>query len=321
MSERTYTNPVYADYMADPFVLRHEGRYYAYGTAEMCADGRAFPVLQSDDLVTWTGVGGALTPIRDGSYWAPEVAYADGTFYLYYSVGTHDGGGSGHRLRVATSSTPTGPFTDAGVELVPDQPFTIDAHPFQDHDGQWYMAYCQDFLQVENEHRIGTGIVIDRMTSMTQLAATPQVVVRPFADWHIFQADRNMYNRIADWYTIEGAAILLHDGLYYCFYSGGAWERDNYGIGYVVADHPMGPYRQPALSEPLVRTVPDHVIGPGHNSFTTSPEGGIVLVYHAWDVARTARRMCVDRVEWDGLLPRLLAPTYTPQPAFIPQRT
>src|SRR5205085_5871374 len=43
--QRTYTNPVYADYFADPFVLRHEGRYYAYGTAPFST--RTIPALES----------------------------------------------------------------------------------------------------------------------------------------------------------------------------------------------------------------------------------------------------------------------------------
>jgi GH43 family beta-xylosidase len=47
---KTYRNPVYPDIFADPFVLRHEGVYYAYGTAPGGADGRQVPVLRSP---TW----------------------------------------------------------------------------------------------------------------------------------------------------------------------------------------------------------------------------------------------------------------------------
>lgn len=315
MTEATYTNPVHESYMADPFILQHEGTYYAYGTANLTGDGRAFPVLQSVDLLHWEQVGGALTPIGEGSYWAPAVAYAEGTFYLYYSMGT--GEGIGHKLRVATSLTPTGPFTDLGMELIPDQPFTIDAHPFQDEDGQWYLYYCQDFLELDEQFRVGTGIVVDRMVSMTQLAGTPQLVIRPFADWQIFQAQRHIYGNIVDWYTIEGAAPLYHNGRYYCFYSGGAWERSNYGISYVVADHPMGTYEIPTVSDAIVRTIPEKVIGPGHNTFTTTPDGQSLIVYHVWDNAKTARRMCIDRLEWADDLPKFVAPTFTPQPVFI----
>lgn len=310
----TYTNPVFEKYMADPFVLLHEGVYYAYGTAELCADGRAFPVLRSDDLVHWEYLCGALTPLDASSYWAPAVAYHEGTFYLYYSMGLSDG--FGHKLRVATSESPLGPFTDAGLELVPDQPFSIDAHPFQDADGQWYLYYCQDFLDLTSEARVGTGIVVDRMTSMTQLSGEPTVVVRPFADWQLFEAQRPMYERVYDWHTIEGAAVLRHNDHIYCFYSGGAWERSNYGISYVVADTPMGFYQQPLQSDPLVKTVPHQVIGPGHNSFVTAPDGTTAIVYHAWDARGTARRMCIDRLTWQGDLPSTNAPTSTPQPIF-----
>lgn len=310
----TYTNPVFDTYMADPFVLLYAGMYYAYGTADLCDDGRAFPVMCSSDLVHWEYQCGALMPLDASSYWAPAVAYVDGVFYLYYSKGASDG--KGHKLRVATSESPTGPFKDVGVELVPDQPFTIDAHPFQHADGQWYMYYCQDFLDLTTEARVGTGIAVDRMVSMTQLSGASRVVVRPFADWQLFEAQRPIYDNIYDWHTIEGAAVLHHNNRIYCFYSGGAWERSNYGISYMVADDPMGEYQHPANNEPLVRTIPHRVIGPGHNSFVTAPDGTTVIVYHAWDARSTARRMCIDRLTWHGDLPVTDAPTFTPQPVF-----
>jgi arabinan endo-1,5-alpha-L-arabinosidase len=61
---RTYTNPVYAGNIPDPFVLRHRGVYYAFGTTggERKADGRIFTVLRSTNLVDWREAGGALTP-------------------------------------------------------------------------------------------------------------------------------------------------------------------------------------------------------------------------------------------------------------------
>src|SRR5579862_5001969 len=144
---RVYTNPVYPAYFADPFVWEHGGEYYAVGTGPAEASGltedaerlatdmlvqlRLFPLLRSDDFVTWHAVTGALVPpdlaIGD-SFWAPEVAYHDGTFYLYYSVGHGD---HGHQLRVARSHHALGPYEDTGVALTdPEQtPFAIDPHP------------------------------------------------------------------------------------------------------------------------------------------------------------------------------------------------
>ncbi|MCU0496704.1 MAG: glycoside hydrolase family 43 protein [Anaerolineae bacterium] len=300
-------NPVYSAYFADPFVLRHEGAYYAYGTAPASMEGAQFPILYSQDLHQWEQVGWALQPRRGREFWAPEVAYHAGKFYLYYSTSGVEG--QDHQLYVAVSDTPTGVFQEMGQALVPDEPFTIDAHPFQDRDGQWYLYYCKDFLTLDDDHRVGTGIVVDRLIDMTRLAGEPSLVVRPYADWQLFRAARSMYGGIYDWHTVEGAAVLHHEGRYYCFYSGGAWELENYGVAYVIADHPMGPYQRPDPADvPILKTIPGLQIGPGHNSFTIAPEGGTAIVYHAWDSAMTARRMCVDRLIWQAGKPRLALP-------------
>lgn len=310
-----YLNPVYPDYMADPFVLRHEGHYYAYGTSPARPGGRVFPVLESSDLIQWQPRGGALLPAYGDDFWAPEVAYQDGMFYLYYSARVEDG--ADHQLRAASSASPLGPFQDAGRLLVPGEPFTIDAHPFRAPDGVWYLFYSQDFLTLDGDYRVGTGIVVDRMLDMQTLAGEPRVVVRPHADWQLFKAGRTMYGAVYDWHTIEGAAVLFHNGHYYCFYSGGAWENANYGVGCVVADDPLGPYqRLAAETGPLMRTVPGQIIGPGHHSFTLAPNGEMVVIYHGWDPAMTARLMRVDRFTWEGDRPVFHGPTFTPQPAY-----
>jgi GH43 family beta-xylosidase len=309
----TYTNPVFDRYMADPFVLRHENVYYAYGTGPHGPDGMQFPVLRSRDLATWEAVGWALRPVQGADqYWAPEVIFNGGRFYLYYSA--HGIAGHDHQLRAAVSPVPTGPFDDCGIVLTPDDPFTIDAHPFRDVDNRWYLFYARDFLTLDGDWRVGTGIVADRLLDMTTLAGDPHVVVRPHADWHLFQAQRPMYGRVYDWHTVEGPAMLLHNGRYYCFYSGGAWEKSNYGVSYVVADHLLGPYRRPALDGPLLRSNPATVIGPGHNSFTRSLNGTQeFIVYHAWPPDMSARQMRLDRLTWHGDEPVIHGPTWTPQ--------
>ena len=315
-----YKNPVFDQYMADPFVLQHDGHYYAYGTGSLSSEGWPFPVLHSTDLVNWQQRGWSLLPPGGDEFWAPEVVHHDGVFYMYYSA--HGIDGKDHQLRVATQTSPLGPFQDTGLILVPEQPFTIDAHPFQDKDGQWYLFYSQDFLTLDDPYRVGTGIVVDRMLDMFTLAGNPRVVIRPHADWQLFKAQRSMYGSVYDWYTIEGAALRLHKDRYYCFFSGGAWEHDNYGISYVVADHVLGPYTLPSGGQQvLLSSVQGRVIGPGHNSFTKSPNGEQeYIVYHAWDPGMTARRMCIDPLNWDNGTPIIKGPTWTPQPIAKPHK-
>ena len=310
---RTYTNPIYDGYFADPFVLKHGGAYYAYGTAPF--RGRTIPALTSLDLVDWRPLGDVLEP-PEGSfegYWAPEVAFHDGTFYMYYSAGGTEG--EGQQLRLARAGTPEGPFVDDGVVLDPDDPFTIDAHPFRDDDGQWYLFYCRDFLEGD---RVGTGIVVDRLLGMRELARERQTVLRPYADWNLYLKDRLWYGKVWDsWYTIEGPFVRKHEDRYYCFFSGGAWRETNYGVGFAVADQPLGPYRVPEGEGPaLLRTVPGKVLGPGHASIARSPSGSDeYLVYHGWDPDASARLMRIDRVWWTPDGPRCEGPTTDPQPA------
>ncbi|MBA3436108.1 MAG: family 43 glycosylhydrolase [Chloroflexi bacterium] len=313
----SYTNPVYGGYFADPFVLRIGTDYYAYGTRIPALEGRVFEVLRSVDLVDWTSLGGALEPVDSRTavdYWAPEVALIDDRYYLYYSTGIDD---RFHRLRVAVADRPEGPFVDAGRILTPDDdPFTIDAHPFRDDDGEWYLYYARDFLDGD---RPGTALVVDRMLDPLTLAGERRTVLRATADWQIFEKRRSMYGAVYDWHTLEGPFVVKRQGRYWCFYSGGCWTDESYGLSYAVADSPLGPFVEPDGHAPhVLRTVPGKMIGPGHASITTTLDGSDHLVYHAWDPAQTARRMCIDRLEWTPDGPRTAGPTWTPQAAPSP---
>ena len=331
---RTYTNPVYSGYFADPFMWKVKDEYYAVGTGPLEAGGqftraeelsstlqvqmRVFPLLRSDDFVTWHGVSGALLrpdPALGETFWAPEVAYNDGHYYLYYSVGIED---KGHQLRVGVSNHPMGPYQDAGTALVDPETtsFAIDPHPFQDDDGQWYLFWAQDFLDAEGETRAGTALMVDRMIDMTTLAGEQRTVLRARSDWQRFLKDRPMYDGIYDWHTLEGPHVRKHKGRYYCFYSGGRWETDTYGVDYGVADHVMGPYTDKGNESGarVLRTNSSHLIGPGHNSIVVGPDRSTeYLVYHAWDAGLSQRRMCLDKLIWAPDGPRCDGPTWTPQ--------
>lgn len=321
MANATYTNPVWPGYFADPFVLRTRGEYFAYGTAETlerAADGsaQAFKILRSRDLVTWETAGAALAiPAPDSAraYWAPEVAEHDGRFFLYYSSAPA-GRDELHRLRVAVASDPWGPFADVGAVLPESEGFCIDAHPFRDpRSGRWYLYFAKDFF----EERAGTGLaVVPLAEDMLRATEASRPVLRANADWQIYERDRSLYGRQwTAWHTVEGPCVVYHDGRYYCFYSGGNWQTHEYGVSYAVADHPLGPWQHAPEAGPVVlRQRAGEVLGPGHNSYTVAPDGRTeLLVYHAWDPPRTARRMCIDRLTWTKEGPRCLGPTTTAQ--------
>ncbi len=324
MAAQTYTNPVYPDYFADPFIWQHQGVYYAIGTGSAEAAGQAdesqggqvFPLLRSDDLFNWQFAGNALLrpdPALGNNFWAPEIAYYDGIFYLYYSVGHED---KNHQLRVASSPEPLGPYQDVGESLVALEtcPFAIDPSPFQDDDGQWYLFYAQDFLDTDDGVRAGTALVVDRLLTMTKLAGEAKVVLRANHDWQRFLAERLMYGGFYDWHTLEGPCVRKHENRYYCFYSGGRWETQSYGVDYGVADRVMGPYFDAGNeSGPRVLRSTGYVLGPGHNSIAVGADGQDYIIYHAWDTEMNARRMCIDRLIWTAEGPRCQGPTWTQQ--------
>jgi arabinan endo-1,5-alpha-L-arabinosidase len=312
-----YQNPVWANYLADPFILPWGGHYFAYGTGSSAgratADGSVFPLLRSTDLVHWEDRGGVRLEPRfaaaTAAFWAPELAERDGTFYLYYSC-SPTGRDEDHRIRVATSRNPEGPFVDGGPVLAETEGFTIDAHPFRDpHSGQWYLYFAKDFF----DERVGTGLAVVPLAADLLRADGPsRPVLRAASDWQIYQRHRQIYGRTwTAWHTVEGPAVTCHGGRYWCFYSGGNWQTRDYSVSYGVADHPLGPWHH--ATGPAARVLqerPGKVLGPGHTSLVIAPDGQTqLLVYHAWDSAGVARRMCFDPLIWTAFGPKCLGPS------------
>jgi arabinan endo-1,5-alpha-L-arabinosidase len=303
--ELEYTNPVWDGYLADPHVLKTRGEYYAYGTGEGLK-GRHFPVLRSRDFVNWEFLGNVLedlTEPRLKDYWAPEVVERDGTYYLYYA-------GDG-KMRVAVSDHPAGPFKDIGRMLLPDEPFSIDGHPFRDpKSGKWYLFFAKDFL----DERVGTALaVVELGDDMISTVGPIKTVLRAVGDWQIYQRNRRMYGQVFKaWHTVEGPAVVFRDNRYYCFYSGGNWQTPSYGVGFAVSDSVTGPYKDTAnLDGPFVlKGVPGELIGPGHNSVILGPDQLTwFIVYHSWNPERTRRQMCLDPIEWTPRGPRAWRPS------------
>jgi beta-xylosidase len=299
-----YHNPVWDGYLADPHVLKTRGGYYAYGTGSE-HEGRQFPVLHSKDFVDWTFVGNALESVTDPplqAYWAPEVAERDGRYYLYYA--------GDYKMRVAVAEHPAGPFRDVGTILFPNEPFSIDGHPYRDpRTGWWYLFFAKDFL----DQRVGTALAVVQLgDDMVSTTGPVRTVLRAVGDWQIYQRDREMYGQTFDaWHTVEGPAVVLRDDRYYCFYSGGNWQTPGYGVGFATADSVMGPYEDTAnLEGPTVlESIPGKLIGPGHNSVVLGPDGTTwFIVYHSWNEDRTKRQMCLDPIEWTPTGPRVWNP-------------
>ncbi|MCA1567281.1 MAG: glycoside hydrolase family 43 protein [Acidobacteria bacterium] len=311
-NKATYLNPVYGRDFPDPFIIKHGGEYWAYCTG-FWRDGRAFGVLHSPDLINWRELDGALAPLPGDHpcYWAPEVVYENGRFLMYYSVGNE----KLMHVRVAAATHPAGPFTDSGRGLTGAE-FAIDPHVFIDEEGVRWLFYATDFL---THTHIGTGTVRDRMLDPFTLAGDPRPVTRARYDWQVYDPQRKEKGGVR-WHTVEGPFVVRRKNLYYQMFSGGNWQNLTYGVSYAVSERVEreDEWEQSADGErvlPILRTIPERVIGPGHNSVVRAPDNRqLFCVYHRWDGER-GRVLAIDRLDWVGERMTVLGATTAPQPA------
>ncbi|HEX8203586.1 MAG TPA: glycoside hydrolase family 43 protein, partial [Isosphaeraceae bacterium] len=314
-----FANPLPDLILGDPFVLRHGGRFYLYGTNDgpPLADGRAIPVYRSDDLLNWEPLGGALEPLEPGAdHWAPEVLAWNGRFYMVVSFG--DVEQRGHALWIAVAERPEGPFAFRQRVSDPSEAFAIDGSWLLDDDGRLYLFHCLDYI-AEDDPPHGTGIVVRPMRDPLTPAGLPKPVLRAHAPWHLFEAERVMPlyggRTFSEWTTIEGPAPVKRRGRYFCGYSGGNYGRA-YGTGEAVADGPLGPYTDLRGREgPLFGTTAGLVEGPGHFSVVRPDLVHDWIVLHGRRPGRPGRSVWLCPASWEDDGVRIGPLTDRPQPA------
>ena len=80
----------------------------------------------------WTYVGDAFAGrpawVRDDTgLWAPDIAFVNGKYHLYYTAPDTDLPSGGSAIGVGVSSSPAGPFVDSGGPVVePSARWTFD---------------------------------------------------------------------------------------------------------------------------------------------------------------------------------------------------
>ena len=263
-------------YQADPYIFHDDGAYYLYCTGSDGVHG-----YTSHELGNFTEIGVVCSQEGTCQYWAPCVAKIDGKYYMYYScMQTSSDDVHTQCLKVAVSDSPKGPFIYQN-DLC--EPFSIDADIAFTKNGA-YLFYSINAYQAK---RVGTRIVLDKMTSPLSLAGNPREVVVPTLDEEIFCRDR--FKAGEHWHTIEGANFFYEDGWFYLLFSGNCYQNNNYYVGYSRAkadtdkleDVEFLKYPNDDTYHPLLCS--DGIeLGTGHNS-TVKVDGQWYIVYHGRD--------------------------------------
>ena len=286
-----YTNALYAGY-ADPDVIKHDGVYYLYGTSS-----KGFRVHTSVDLVNWKDCGVCVSPDlwgRTTGYWAPDVEYIDGKFYMAVTCDLCVG--------IAVSDSPLGPFKEYSADVLYTN--ACDGNIFVDDDGTVYLYYVTGM----GGANYGIyGVKLDK--KLNPVASTRKILIKHTEDWE--RHDGNV---------TEGPFMLKHNGVYYLTYSGSHYKSIDYAVGYATSDSPLGVYKKYDKNPIMVGNSQIH--GTGHHCIVESPDGSeMFIVYHCHNSLTQVqtRKICIDRIRFSpskGKIDRLevYGPTVTPQP-------
>ncbi|MBS4218495.1 glycoside hydrolase family 43 protein [Bacillus sp. FJAT-49711] len=139
-------------YTADPSAHVFDGKIYIYPSHDLDHDGPSndngdqyamedYHVLSLEDFDSPCIDHGEVLHIKDVPWakqqmWAPDAAFKNNTYYLYFPAKDHD---EIFRIGVATSSNPAGPFTPQ--ENYIQGSFSMDPAVLVDEDNRAYMYF------------------------------------------------------------------------------------------------------------------------------------------------------------------------------------
>ena len=165
--ENTYHNPIRTGMYPDPSIIRVDDDYYMANSTFIFFP--CIPISHSKDLIHWEIIGHAITnpewahvdDLEGGrGYWAPDISYKDGRFYVTATYRLNDTGVIRRRQIVVSSDKPEGPYSE---------PFYIeedgiDPSLFHDTDGRSYMLLNRGArileLDLENGKQISPATLL-----------------------------------------------------------------------------------------------------------------------------------------------------------------
>lgn len=223
--EESYHNPIRHGFFPDPSIVRVGEDYYMVNSTFVFFP--CIPVSHSRDLIHWEVIGHAITEpeyarlegLHGGmGYWAPDISYSDGRFYVTATLRLNDGQEKKRFQMVTSAARPEGPY-EPPVFLDIDG---IDPSIFHDDDGRKYMLVNKGARIVELSHDCRRMISPVTMLWYGDCRRTP-----------------------------EGPHMLKYQGYYYLFLAEGGTGK-GHRITVARSKTLMGPY-EPSPYNPILR--------------------------------------------------------------------
>jgi hypothetical protein len=266
-------------YTADPSAHVFNGKIYIYPSHDIEAgvpendkgdhfDMRDYHVLSLDNIGGEVKDNGVAIDIKDIPWagrqlWAPDAAFANGKYYLYFPVKDKQ---DIFRIGVATSDSPTGPFKAEAQPIKGS--FSIDPTVFKDSDGAHYMYFggiwggqlqrwqTGKYDSTAKDERSGDTPAIG--PRMAKLTGDMLQFAEPVKEIKIVDKDgKPIAAKDHDRRFFEASWIHKYNGKYYFSYSTG----DTHFICYATGDSPYGPFTyQGVVLKPVVGWTNHHSI-------------------------------------------------------------
>lgn len=265
-------------YTADPSVHVFEDKLYIYPSHDLDHNGpdndngdqykmEDYHILSMDDVNSpCIDHGEALhqkdVPWVSKQMWAPDAAYKNGIYYLFFPARDKDGI---FRIGVATSKNPAGPFT-AEPNYIPGS-HSIDPAVFVDEDGRAYLYYGGLWGGQLEKWQSGEFVPNEADPDVNGPALGP-IVGELSDDLLTFKNDPQMISILDE----EGKPLLAGDevrryfegpwmhkynGYYYLSYSTGSTHY----LVYAISKDPKGPFTyQGRILEPVIGWTTHHSI-------------------------------------------------------------
>ena len=246
-------------YTADPSAHVFNGRIYVYPSHDTATgtpendNGDHFNMMDYH-ILSMDSVGGPVTdhgialhikdiPWAGRQLWAPDAAFANNTYYLYFPVKDKQ---DVFRIGVATSTKPEGPFV---AEKQPIKgSYSIDPCVFKDDDGACYMYFGGIWggqLQRWNNNKYDSagklrqGDELAILPRVAKLSADMKSFAEPVKEIKVVDNSGNLYKeKDNDKRFFEAAWMHKYNGKYYFSYSTG----DTHNIVYAIGNSPYGPF-------------------------------------------------------------------------------
>jgi arabinan endo-1,5-alpha-L-arabinosidase len=302
----------------DPFLIKDANTWYVFSTGNGPDRHGELPIRCSPDLRHWKRCGAVLPSVpqwikkespQTKELWAPDIAYFNGEFHLYYAFSVFGKNTSGIAMLTNRTLDPkkrSFRWVDRGLVLrsrVEDDFNAIDPNIVFDTDGTPWLSFGSFW----------TGIKMRKIDGKTGLLAGDDSKLYSLAKRKPRDTSSTSPGLPGSWQAIEAPFVIQRGDYYYLFVSFDLCCRgvkSSYRTMVGRSINITGPYVDksgiPMLEGggTLVLAGNQRWAGPGGESVSHQSDADI-MIFHAYDSSSGDAYMQLSTIDWSDGWPKV----------------